>query len=255
MTFLPVRTLRSALLLGLGAFSLLTFKAEATPVPQQVYVADMPKEAATFPNFIRPKALPIKNSYPSQGHAESDLKEAFKTAAKKHKLVLLVFGANWSADCDTLAGVFNLEELKPWIDQTFVVVNINVSKKEGKFNRNMDLAKPYNTVIKALPTVLALTPRNTVLNADGTEAFSNAQSMKSQEIGDLLNIWASRAPAAQQLELQNTEKAIHAEHLAAKAEQMEKAQEKAQKQALRKGQPVSSSAYQDGEIIRTVPVQ
>ncbi|QCE33457.1 thioredoxin family protein [Acetobacteraceae bacterium] len=251
MTLFPSRALRISLAFGLSAFALSAFKAEATAVPEQVYVADAPKKVAAFPSFIRPHALPVENAYPSEGHAERDLKHAFEAAAKEHKLVLASFGANWSQDCKTLEGVLNLEELKPWINQNFILVNINVSRKEGKFNRNMEIAKRYGIVVKSLPSVLAFTPRATVLNADGTEAFGNAHIMRPQEIADLLNLWHSRAPAAERIEVQNIEKTMRAEAIAKKAKQIEEDQKK----NLKKGQTLGTNYYQNGQIVRTPPAK
>lgn len=251
MTFFSFRSLHLSVGLGIGSLGLFSGVAHATPVPAQVYVADAPKKVATFPNFIRASALPVQNSYPSAGHAERDLKKAFETAGKTHQLVLVSFGSNWSADCNSFAGVLALQEMQEWVSQNFILVNINVSPKEGKFNKNMEIAKRYGVIVKSMPTVLAFTPRGTLLNVDSTGALGNAHELKPQEIADMLNLWLSRAPRARQIEMQNTENAVRAEAIAAKAKQMEELRKK----QLKKGQSLGTNYYENGQIVHAVPVK
>ena len=88
-----------------------------------------------------------------------------------------------------LAGVMQLAPVQTWIAQNFVPVSVNVDH----FNVNMDIARRYGVVIKAVPTVLIVTPDGKLLNADGTLTLGHARTMSSQAVVDQLGKWNARS--------------------------------------------------------------
>lgn len=131
---------------------------------------------------------PAKDVYPDIELGPKQVDEAFKTAAKTHRKVLLDFGGNWCPDCRKLAGVFNVPSVERWLDANFVVVPVNV----GRIDKNLDLAAKYGIKIQEVPTVLILTPDGHLLNADGTHTLGNARAMSAQAVIDLIDQWNQR---------------------------------------------------------------
>ncbi|GBD55497.1 thioredoxin family protein [Gluconobacter wancherniae] len=144
--------------------------------------------ATPAPKLTETSAPPVAEPYPDTSLAHTQVQEAFKTAAKTHRRVLLVFGGNWCPDCKMLAGIFALPDAAQWLENQFVIVPVNV----GRINTNLDLAQKYGVTIKAVPTVIIITPEGHALNGDGSTALGNARSMSPQAVIDLISEWNSR---------------------------------------------------------------
>ncbi|MFT8956844.1 MAG: thioredoxin family protein, partial [Gluconobacter oxydans] len=126
--------------------------------------------------------------YPDTTVAHDQVAQAFALAQKTHRKVLLDFGGNWCPDCKMLSGIFALPDAARWLDSQFVVVPVNV----GRINTNLDLAARYGVTIKAVPTVIIVTPDGHALNGDGSTALGNARSMSPQAVLDLISSWNKR---------------------------------------------------------------
>ena len=133
------------------------------------------------PGFATPAATP----YDVSADAHAAVAAAFSQARTEHKLVLLDFGGNWCPDCRALAGVLASPQVKPWVDQGFVTVLVDV----GRFKKNLDIAEKYGVKINAAPTVLIITPDGKLLNKDAVFALADARSMSAQAVVDLLAGW------------------------------------------------------------------
>jgi len=131
---------------------------------------------------------PAKDVYPDIALAKTQVEEAFATAARTKRKVLIDFGGNWCPDCRMLAGVFEQPEVAQWLESQFVVVPVNV----GRIDKNLDIAKQYGVTIHEVPTVLIVTPGRTLLNADGANTLGNARAMSPQAVLDLLDKWNRR---------------------------------------------------------------
>lgn len=152
-------------------------------------VATVPAYAATpAPQLSETTAPPVASPYPETGVAHNQVAAAFALAAKTHRKVLIDFGGNWCPDCKMLAGIFALPDAAKWLDSQFVVVPVNV----GRINTNLDLAEKYGVTLKAVPTVIIVTPDGHALNGDGSTALGNARSMSPQAVIDLIAGWNSR---------------------------------------------------------------
>ncbi|WP_025841968.1 thioredoxin family protein [Asaia platycodi] len=131
---------------------------------------------------------PAKDVYPDIALAKTQVEEAFATAARTKRKVLIDFGGNWCPDCRMLAGLFNQPEVAQWLESQFVVVPVNV----GRIDKNLDIAQQFGVTIHEVPTVLIVTPGRKLLNADGANTLGNARAMSSQSVLDLLDKWNRR---------------------------------------------------------------
>lgn len=140
------------------------------------------------PQLTETSAPPVATPYPDTTVAHDQVAQAFALAQKTHRKVLLDFGGNWCPDCKMLSGIFALPDAAHWLDSQFVVVPVNV----GRINTNLDLAARYGVTIKAVPTVIIVTPDGHALNSDGSTALGNARSMSPQAVLDLISSWNKR---------------------------------------------------------------
>ncbi|MFT9221178.1 thioredoxin family protein [Gluconobacter oxydans] len=140
------------------------------------------------PQLTETSAPPVATPYPDTTVAHDQVAQAFALAQKTHRKVLLDFGGNWCPDCKMLSGIFALPDAAHWLDSQFVVVPVNV----GRINTNLDLAARYGVTIKAVPTVIIVTPDGHALNGDGSTALGNARSMSPQAVLDLISSWNKR---------------------------------------------------------------
>ena len=146
--------------------------------------------AANSPSRLNAgQAPPVAHPYDVPANAHTAVDAAFEQARTTNKRVLIDFGANWCPDCRMLAGVMQLSQVQPWIGRNFIPVSVNVDR----FNVNMDIARRYGVTVKAIPTVLVLTPQGKLLNADGTLVLGNARTMSSQAVVDQIAAWNRRS--------------------------------------------------------------
>src|SRR6185437_2630141 len=110
------------------------------------------------------------NLYPANAHAAKEIREGISAAAREHKRVLLVFGANWCIDCHVLDRAFHQPRIEPLLNDNFVVVHVDV----GQYERNLELAKKYRVDLeKGVPSVA-------VLNGAGTLVHSGSEFEKAR---------------------------------------------------------------------------
>jgi hypothetical protein len=57
----------------------------------------------------------------------------------------------------------------------------------------MDIARRYGVTVKAIPTVLIVTPQGKLLNPQGTLVLGNARTMSSQAVVDQIAAWNRRS--------------------------------------------------------------
>ena len=161
----------------------LALLAVAAPAGHRARAVDLP------PRLTAGQAPPVTHPYDVAADAHAAVDAAFVQARTTNKRVLIDFGANWCPDCRMLAGVMQLASVRPWIGENFVPVSVNVDH----FNVNMDIARRYGVTVKAIPTVLIVTPQGKLLNADGTLVLGNARTMSSQAVVDQLAAWNQRS--------------------------------------------------------------
>ena len=131
----------------------------------------------------------LRELYPSTADAHKEIADALQAAAKDHKRVLLVFGASWCFDCFALDYRFHQPNIEPLVDKNFHVVHVDI----GKRDKNLDLAKKYDTPIEGVPVVAVLSSRGKLLYSQKTHEFSTARSLNPQVIVDFLKTWKPSA--------------------------------------------------------------
>ena len=98
------------------------------------------------PNMRLPEpAKPNTALYAPPEDGPAEIRTALAAAAKDHKRVILVFGANWCYDCHVLDTAFRSKEIAPLVNANYHVVHINVGD-DG--DQNLDLAEHYGIPLK-----------------------------------------------------------------------------------------------------------
>lgn len=152
--------------------------------------------AGALAQFVKqPLKIPQQrnpNLYRADVNAQQEIKQTMNEAAKEHKRVLLVFGANWCGDCYALDYGFHQPRIEPLLDGNFKVAHIDV----GRYDRNLDLAKKYKVDLeKGIPSLAVLSPQGAVLYS--TAQFERARLMSEEDLIQFLNTW--KAPEHKQV--------------------------------------------------------
>jgi len=132
-------------------------------------------------------ATPNTSLYPTPAEAEADLKAALATAAREHKRVLLMFGANWCYDCHVLDNTLHSPEFAPLLERNYVLVHVSIGD-EGKDNR--DLAARLGVGLdRGVPSLAVLDPDGTVVVAQKNGEFESTVKLGPEEIRTFLKKW------------------------------------------------------------------
>ena len=149
--------------------------AERTDAPRLKQPADMKKEI-----------------YPVNADARAEIKEAEEKAAREHKRLLLVFGANWCFDCHVLDLAFHQPDLAPILEANYEVVHIDLGLDEHK---NSDLVKEYEIPLnKGIPALAVAEADGKLVVSQKNGEFEDARSLTPEVLAEFLNKWK---PAAQ----------------------------------------------------------
>ena len=131
--------------------------------------------------------------YDDSADAHAALAAALKEARSANKDVLVIFGANWCADCRALDEAMRGSSAA-LIDSRFVVIKVNV----GNFNANLDIARHYgNPISRGIPAAVVITPGDEVLYATKAGELANARRMSEQGIYDFFSSVVARNGSAQ----------------------------------------------------------
>jgi hypothetical protein len=127
-----------------------------------------------------------KDLYPASADARAEIYEAEGKAAKEHKRVLLVFGANWCYDCHVLDLAFHRPEFVPVVT-SYEVVHVDI-RPDGK--KNADLAQQYGVPLdKGIPALAVLESDGKLLVSQKNGEFENARAMTPEALLAFLNKW------------------------------------------------------------------
>lgn len=127
----------------------------------------------------------LRALYPDNADAKKEIAEALAAAAKDHKRVLLVFGANWCFDCFALDYRFHQPAIQPLVEKNYHVVHVDI----GRNDKNADLVKKYNVPVEAkgIPSLAVLDSTGRTLYTTGE--FDSARSADPQVIVKFLDTW------------------------------------------------------------------
>lgn len=103
---------------------------------------------------------PLPSPYDARADANAQVVAAYARAKSAGKRLLVDFGGNWCPDCRILAGVMALPEVKPFIEEHFEVVSVDV----GMFNKNMDVVKGMKIPkLAAVPWIVIVEPDSAIV--------------------------------------------------------------------------------------------
>ncbi len=144
--------------------------SERTDAPQLPQPADMKKDL-----------------YPADADAHAEIKESEAKAAKQHKRVLLVFGANWCFDCHVLDLAFHRPDLAPLVDANYEVVHVDIGL-DGK--KNADVAQQFGVPLdKGVPSIAIAESNGNVVFRTNNGEVEDARGLTTEGLADLLNQW------------------------------------------------------------------
>ncbi|MGN6375538.1 MAG: thioredoxin family protein [Sphingomonas sp.] len=167
--------------LAAAAFFALTFTGAALALPRH---APAPKvDVASFNQLPQPLPLP----YDEHQDAAKAVAAAKARARAEHRLLLIDLGGNWCLDCRILAGTMQLPHLKPFLDQHYVEVTVDI----GRFDKNLAIPEHYGIAkLAGVPAVLVVNPRTDRLIDKGHAiALADARNMTPQSLADWLAQW------------------------------------------------------------------
>jgi thioredoxin 1 len=151
----------------------------------------MRKSLALCLCFLAFAARAADAPYDEAADARLQIRQALAQAATAHVPVLVVFGANWCADCKILDMAMKSGTSAPLVSRDFEVVKVNV----GRFDRNVDVAESYGVPLKqGIPAIVVLSPANTVLYATRTGELADARELGEPGIHDFLRHLAETLP-------------------------------------------------------------
>ena len=124
-------------------------------------------------------ATPGPLPYDEAADARVDLNRALQDATAQHKQVLVVFGANWCADCRELAKKMNGGPLASHVAERYVVTKVDVAR----FDKNTDLAQQMgNPIRKGIPAVAMLRADGTLVKATAGGELADARRMGDEQV-------------------------------------------------------------------------
>jgi Thioredoxin-like len=153
---------------------------------QQDQVWRMILAKRTEPSRLEQPANNQKNIYPATADAHTDIKKALERAAKEHKRLLLVFGANWCYDCHVLDLAFERDDMAPLIEANYEVVHVDV----GEGDKNQDLMKQYEVPMeRGIPAIAVLDETGKLLYSQRNGEFGKARALGPEDLLKFLNKW------------------------------------------------------------------
>jgi thiol:disulfide interchange protein len=140
---------------------------------------------------LQPPTTLDRDLYPPTADAKADIRAALSKAEKENKNVIVEFGAIWCLDCHILDNAFKTPGTKELLDANYVVVHVDV----GRFDKNLDVAKTYQTPLeRGIPALAVLNSKGKVLTSTKSGEFEAARRMTMDDVTKFLNQWKPRVP-------------------------------------------------------------
>ena len=119
--------------------------------------------------------------YDESVDAKAAVQQSLDAAKTDNLPVLVIFGANWCADCRALDAALKTGRTAELMARDFHVVKVDV----GNFNRNLDVDRAYGDPIrKGIPAAVVLSPDAQVLYATRGGELADARRMGEGGIHD-----------------------------------------------------------------------
>jgi hypothetical protein len=147
-------------------------------------------ERTDAPRLKQPSDMK-KDIYPANADAHAEIKEAEEKAAREHKRLLLVFGANWCFDCHVLDLAFQQPDLAPILAANYEIVHIDLGPDEKK---NPDLVQKYEIPLnKGIPALAVAESDGTLVVSQKNGEFEDARGLTPDVLAEFLNKWKPEA--------------------------------------------------------------
>ncbi len=166
--------------------------------PQTVYVIDgqlWQKQGEQWRIVATQRSAPSKlqqpldtnkNIYVPGLNAHTEIADALKLAAKQHKHVLVVFGANWCYDCHVLDLAFHRPDVAAVLKPNYEVVHVDV----GQGEKNQDMMQQYQVpMAKGIPAIAVLASDGKLLYSQQGGEFEKARVLGPEDVIAFLNKW------------------------------------------------------------------
>jgi hypothetical protein len=141
-------------------------------------------------SHLKQPANTKKDIYPDNVDAHKEIQEAEERAARDHKRVLLIFGANWCYDCHVLDLAFHRPDFASAM-AGYEVVHVDIGP-EGK--KNNDLAKQFQVPLeKGVPALAVIESNGSLVVSQKNGEFENARAMTPEGLLEFLNKWKPQA--------------------------------------------------------------
>jgi protein disulfide-isomerase len=128
--------------------------------------------------------------YDADANAKTDVQHTLVAAQADHRLVLVIFGANWCEDCRALDRALHTGKNAELIAREFDVVKVDV----GHFDRNLDVSATYgNPIRNGIPAAVILSPDSKVLYATRAGELADARRMSDSGVYDFFKAAADSA--------------------------------------------------------------
>lgn len=143
-------------------------------------------ERTDAPRLAQPSTMK-KDIYPANADAHAEIKEAEERAAREHKRILLVFGANWCFDCHVLDLAFQRPDLAPILAASYEVVHVDLGPEEEK---NADLVREYQIPLnKGIPALAVADSDGKLVVSQKNGEFEDARRLTPEFLAEFLNNW------------------------------------------------------------------
>ena len=124
--------------------------------------------------------------YPPASTARQEIVQAIAEAAKAHKRVLVIFGADWCYDCHVLDSALKRSDIVPTLKANYEVVHVDV----GQGDKNQDLMSEYQVPMsRGIPALAVLDDAGHLLYSQKNGEFERARAMGPEDLLAFLNQW------------------------------------------------------------------
>lgn len=134
-------------------------------------------------------AKPNTDLYAAPERARAEIKAALASAAKDHKRVILVFGANWCYDCHVLDATFRSKAIAPLVEANYHVVHVNI----GDGDKNLDLADKYGVPLRQhvrVPSLAVVDASGNIIYSQKEGEFDDSARLSPDDVTGFLKKWA-----------------------------------------------------------------
>jgi thioredoxin 1 len=176
----------------------IVFQAKIKSLPRTLYVAEaqlweqqgldwklVSAKRTDATRLEQPLSLDAK-IYPVGVNASEEIRSALGRAAKSHKHVLVVFGADWCYDCHVLDKAFRRQDVAAMLTPNYEVVHVAV----GEGDKNQDLMNQYDVPMKrGIPAIAVLDASGKLLYSQRNGEFERARALGPEDLLDFLKKW------------------------------------------------------------------